>query len=153
MGVSITSKYKGAPEINGSYVHFDFARIEIAKAINTDFGNAYEKWLLQCFDDKDVKKIYYHEMKKADPKNLANEEVCKFLFADDYNASISSKVCKAILPYVEKCNHSLNIGYSEYSTPKQDWNTLIELLKGCIRHHANLYWLQNRKKKENEKIN
>lgn len=139
MGVSITSRYKGAPEINGGYGSFGCMRWEIAKAIDKDFGEAYEHWYKAWGEEE--RSPYLDAMNKADSDNLVTGDIRRFLFASDSDASVSSKVCKAILPYAEKCDHSHNIGYSAYSTPEEDWNTLIELLKGCIRHHANLYWL------------
>lgn len=140
MGLCLIGDFKGSKEILCGYIGFGCMRIAIAKAMDGDFGKAYEEW---------YKDLGHHDylrvnMNKLITSNLAKKQIqpraIKFLFKSDCDGYITPATCRNLLPFVEIANHSISIGYSAYATKEGDWDTFIEILKECDKRGKKLIW-------------
>lgn len=146
MGICLTSKYKGAPSLDGGYFMLHQIRIRLAKAWDTEFGEHYQH-LPSLIWEEDYQKFNQRTSEILEQERFTDEDIplIKFWFASDAGGKTDYRTCKKLADlltfiYTNKTEDfaQISLRYQAYS--KNDWEDLLELLRGCYSHRANLIW-------------
>lgn len=93
MGLHATAKGIDK-DYNGGYIGFMIFRIQLAKAIDTEFGDYYERYIRNTdFSDEDLEKL--NDI-IATNKDYNMDAIAEFLFHSDCDGSLSYQVCKKL---------------------------------------------------------
>ena len=97
MGICITSNYKGAPSLDGSYFMIHQIRTRLAKALDTEFGEHYAKLPALIWEEQ------YEEFNKRTAEILEQPRftdedipIIKFWFTPDTGGKIDYRTCKQL---------------------------------------------------------
>ena len=139
MGLTITSNYKNAIRLDGSYSMIFRIRKVIAETFDKELGEHYAN-LIKCVStdyciwfDKKTEQILSHERFKEEDRDLV-----EFLFMSDCGGEIPYRLCKKILDLIKDVKYHYALRYVAYA--KNDWEDFKALLQGCYSHRAKLIW-------------
>ena len=108
MGLTIRGKFKGSQEWDMGYITFGLLRIDLAHAINEEYGDHYQD-------------MYYHprgDWSEYNKKTAALEKKLKlriratdFLWMSDCEGKLSPMKCKALLDQIQNFDSKTLYGY------------------------------------------
>lgn len=145
MGICITSNYKGAPSLDGSYFMLHKIKIRLAKAWDAEFGEHYTT-LMDAFRFNELEAFDRRTTEILEQPRFANDaDIAEFMFMSDCEGKVNYRTCKKLAELLTSVilNKTedfaqISLRYQAYS--KNDWEDLLELLRGCYSHRANLIW-------------
>ena len=133
MGVNIhCGKHEG---MDMSYSTFDLWRVQLAKALNSTFGEEYKKWL---YNFRPTKEAIERFETACTITNELTQELFDFFTMSDCEGKISSKTSKQLLPLIEKLQDDYKIGYLGICPYSKDF--VMDFFKYSVKHHANVWW-------------
>ena len=137
MGISI---YCGKqPSMDMSYSTFDRWRIQLAYALNENFGDNYDHWMFCLNRTEQEQELTTKSLERACNKTPElTDELFDFFMMPDYEGKISSETSKQLLPLIEKLDDNYKIGY--LGTCPYNKEHVINFFKHSIKYHANVYW-------------
>ena len=146
MGICLTANYKGAPSLEGSYSMLHRIRSKLAIAWDAEFGEHYKRlttlWLEEQYAEFNACTAKILEQDRFTDEDI---DLIEFWFMSDEGGKVNYKTCKKLANLLtslitDKTNIFVynSLRYQAYS--KNDWEDLLELLKGCYSHRANLTW-------------
>lgn len=134
MGVNI---HCGKLGMDMSYSTFDRWRIQLAKALNENFGNAYDKWLWN-FRDEDDAILWANLLTIANNTDGLTQELFDFFIMSDCEGEIRKEISKQLLPLIEKLDDDYKIGY--LGVCPYDKNYVRNFFKHSVRYGAKVWW-------------
>ena len=134
MGVSI---YCGKLNMDMSYSTFDRWRIKLAKALNENFGDAYEKWMYNFRDeDNEIMNKHFEVICNYTPE--LTQELFDFFTMSDCEGEIRKETSKQLLPLIEKLDNGYKIGYLGLCPYDKEY--VKDFFKHSIRYNAKVWW-------------
>ena len=138
MGLTIRGNFKGSPEWDMGYITFGLLRMNIAKAINKEYGDHYQE-------------MYYHpsadftefnkETARLEKKHKLSMRTTDFLWISDADGRLSPFKCKALLDAIANYEDKALYGYigrgRENCMTIQDFK---DLLQECYEKRCYLLW-------------
>lgn len=136
MGITITATHPKY-SFDMSYGGFRNLRINIAYAVDEDFGAAYEKFysLRSGADETENVERLINEKKL----NEKCEDVLDFLFASDCDGSVSHKGCKQIYDIIKDVDFGNKI-FRYAAHANKDYQESKEFLLDCWSHRKKMCW-------------
>ena len=122
-----------------SYSTFDRWRVQLAKALNKDFGEAYNQHIFTYGEtrDEELQRIKHFEHICNNTPELT-QELFDFFMACDADGEIGSETSKQLLPLIEKLDDEYKIGYLGVCPYSKDY--VRDFFKHSIRYNAKVRW-------------
>lgn len=142
MGITITAKYKGAPEYDMGYGQFFCLRRDIAYLVSTEFGDLYSKLPSMYTATPEVQRAFDEGMRILLEKYKVRKRLIPFLFKSDCGGYISPAQCKTVLMYLESplIEPEKEYGYVAPFRKRMTIYQFKELLIECYKRKVNLIW-------------
>ena len=138
MGVCLTSR-KSNYAFNMGYFGFHNLRVNIAKAWDAEFGEAYADTAMQITNPKEYNKMI-NNIISDDRFKDEDEDILGFLFASDCKGKCGYKTCGKIYNLIKDIDFGKKIfTYAAYSDGN-DYEELKLFLKECYQKRRMMIW-------------
>ena len=138
MGLTLTAKYEGAPSYDMGYITFGLLRIDLAHAINEEYGNHYQDMYCHPRDDWSE---YNKKTAALEKKLKLRIRATDFLWMSDCEGKLSPFKCKALLDAISDMDDTKRYGYEG-----RTWDRIMtisdfkNLLRECYERRYYLIW-------------
>lgn len=138
MGLTIRGKYKGSPEWDIGYITFGLLRMDIAKAINKEYGEHYQSMYLHPREDWTE---FNKETAILEKKYKLRTRVTDFLWESDSDGRLSPFKCKALLDVIKDVDYETLYGYVGFGKNYcMKFSDFKHLLRECYERRCYLVW-------------
>lgn len=136
MGLTLTAKYKDAPEWDMGYGSFFRLRRDVAYTISKEFGEHYADITWGSFHQEEYDEITNILLRKYHVSN----RLIFFLYSPDCEARISPLRCKAVYDQIEGTKNNFLYGYTARPNACMTWEDFKCMLKECYERKTYMYW-------------
>ena len=140
MGLTIENKHSS---IDLSYTGFARLRTKIAYLHSKELGKFYDELVnaIPMFGkEREIfLKDYEKRLSTIDEELNVSHYLLDFLYADDYEATMSVKHCRRIWNIIKNCDEDFSIGY----VGRKDCAMLFDfkrIVKECRDKNIQMYW-------------
>ena len=134
MGITLTSNYKGALNLDAGYGTFMRLRAKVAKIVLGEEYCKYDSWLRT---DESTPPEELHG--KCEAIYSKCEALWNFVSQSDCGGKLGYKDCGTLYNLVKNSEENFSFCYDAYYKEENRMD-FINLLKGCYSHRANLFW-------------
>lgn len=140
MGLTIENKHSS---IDLSYTGFARLRTKIAYLHSKELGKFYDELVnaIPMFgkERETFLKDYEKRLSTIDEELNVSHYLLDFLYADDYEATMSVKHCRSIWNIIKNCDEDFSIGY----VGRKDCAMFFDfkrIVKECRDKNIQMYW-------------
>lgn len=137
MGVTI---HCGKLNMDMSYSTFDRWRVQLARRLNENFGEAYNNWMFSghLYREEDIHIINKCFETVCNYTPELTQELFDFFTMSDCEGSIGKETSKQLLPLIEKMDDDYRIGYLGVCPYNKDY--VKDFFRHSVRYGAKVWW-------------
>ena len=135
MGVSIHCGK--LPSMDMSYSTFDRWRVQLAKSLDSNFGELYND-LIFCHETELYKVLSKQFEDKCNSMNNLTQGLFDFFMTSDCEGKIGKETSKQLIPLIEKLDDEYKIGYCGIMPYNKEY--VLNFFRHSARYGANVWW-------------